>query len=71
MIYFETIKKNPKTVNHKPGWWFIRFTWKLKTKYAKRIKQINKEWEWAVKRGLVSEQYRRSIVQNGYVPYTK
>ena len=46
LLYVQTIRKKPETLDQQPGWWYKRFKWYLLTKYRKSEKRINKEWEY-------------------------
>lgn len=60
VVYLSMLKKNPKLVNEKPGYFFIKFKWYMLTKWKKRIREINREWKYKLgEMGIVdqTEQY--------------
>lgn len=50
VLYFEMLKKRPELINSQPGYFFVKFKWFLLTKWRKRVKDINKEWQYKLQR---------------------
>lgn len=71
VIYLEMLKKNPKCIKNKPGYFFVKFKWYLLTKYSKEIKRINKEWEYIVSTGHYDRKYRNDLLKSGQISDSK
>jgi len=46
LLYFTMLKKRPELAQQQPGYFFIKFKWFLLTKWRKRVKDLNKEWDY-------------------------
>lgn len=46
VVYLDMLKKHPKLKKEQPGYFFIKFKWHLLTKWRRKVRTINKEWEY-------------------------
>jgi hypothetical protein len=60
------LKKDKRAKRAKPGYFFIKFKWFLKTKYRKEVNRINKMWEYLTLHCNYVQRARVGYVQTGF-----
>jgi hypothetical protein len=67
------LQKDKRAKKAKPGYFFIRFKWFLKTKYRKEVDRINKMWDYLTtycsqtqraKTGYLQQEKDKSVPKN-------
>ena len=46
VLLMEVIKEDKLYYTREPGWYFMKFKWRLIRLYQKEVKRINEEWDY-------------------------
>lgn len=61
VLYLEMLRKDKRSRKAKPGYFFIKFKWHLKTKYKKEVKRICREWEYLLSKSPDKTKRQKNV----------